>query len=79
MDLVHEEHRPRLERGEERGDVALALERRARRLDERDLEFGGHDLRQRGLAEPGRAGEQDVVERLAAAGGGRDRDRRAGP
>src|SRR4029079_2198279 len=26
------------------------------------------------LAEPGRPGEQDVVERLAAAGGGLDRD-----
>ena len=31
-----------------------------------DVELGGHDLRQRGLAEAGRAGEQHVVERLAA-------------
>ena len=75
MDLVDEEHRARLERGQERRDVALALERRAGGLHERDAELGGDDLRERGLAEAGRAGEQHVVERLAAAGGGRDRDR----
>ena len=36
-------------------------------LDQRRLELGGDDVRERGLAEPGRAGEQHVVERLAAA------------
>ena len=66
VDLVDEEHGARLERGEERGDVALALERRAGRLDERHVELVRDDLRERGLAEPGRAGEQHVVERLAA-------------
>src|SRR2546430_9636293 len=53
-------------RSEEGGDVALALERGAGGLDEGDGELRGHDLRERGLAEPGRAGEQDVVERLPA-------------
>ena len=43
--------------------------------DERDVELGGEDLRQRRLAQAGRAGEQDVVERLAARGGGLERDR----
>ena len=52
-----------------RGDVALALERRAGGHDERHLELGGDDLGQRGLAEAGRAGEQHVVERLAPRGG----------
>ena len=67
VDLVHEEHGARLERREEGGDVALALERRARRLHERHVELVRDDLRERGLAEPGRAGEQHVVERLAPA------------
>ena len=75
VDLVDEEHRARLERGQERGDVGLALERRAGGLDERDVELGGDDLRQRGLAEAGRAGQQHVVERLAARRAACDRDR----
>ena len=75
VQLVDEEDAARLERGQERGDVALALERRAGGLHERDVELGGEDLGQRGLAEAGRAGEQDVVERLAARGRGLERDR----
>ena len=74
MDLVDEEDRAGLEGGQERGDVGLALERRARGLDERRAELGGDDVRERGLAEPGGAGEQDVVERLVAALGGLDED-----
>ena len=56
---------PGLERGQEGGDVGLALERRAGGLHDRRPELGGDDVGERGLAEPGRAGEQDVVERLA--------------
>ena len=41
-----------------------------------DVELGGDDLRERRLAEAGRAGEQHVVERLAA-GGARPRATRA--
>ena len=67
VDLVDEEDAARLERGEEAGDVGLALERRAGRLDHRHAELGGDDVSERGLAEAGRAGEQDVVERLLAA------------
>src|SRR5206468_2894528 len=72
--LVDEEDAAGLERGEERGDVALALERRPRGLHERDVELGRDDLRERGLAETGRAGEEDVVERLAAGLGRLDED-----
>ena len=67
VDLVDEEDAAGLQRGEEGGDVGLALERRAGGLDHRHADLGGDDVGQRGLAEPGRAGEQDVVERLAAA------------
>ena len=74
VDLVDEEDAARLERGEEGGDVGLALERGPGGLDEVDLELGRHDLGQRGLAEAGRAGEQDVVERVAAGAGGADGD-----
>ena len=69
VDLVDEEHRAGLERGQEGGDVGLALQRRAGGLDERRLELGGDDVGERGLAEPGRPGEQHVVERLAAPPG----------
>ena len=78
MDLVDEEDAARLERGQEGGDVGLALERRAGGLDEVDLELGGDDLGERGLAEAGRAGEQDVVERVAAGAGGLDGDAELG-
>ena len=75
VDLVDEEDAARLQRGEEGGDVGLALERRAGGLDHRHAELGGDDVGERGLAEPGRAGEQDVVERLAAPPRRLDEDR----
>ena len=75
VDLVDEEHRAGLERGQQRGDVGLALERRSRGLHELDVELGGDDLGKRGLPEARRAGEQDVVERLLAGAGRGDRDR----
>ena len=74
VDLVDEEDAAGLQRGEEGGDVGLALERRARGLDQRHAELGGDDVGERGLPQPGRAGEEDVVERLAAAAGGLDED-----
>ena len=66
VDLVDEEHAAGLERGEEGGDVRLALERGAGRADDRRLHLRGDDVRERCLAEAGRAGEQHVVERLLA-------------
>ena len=66
VDLVDEQDVARLEAGEDRGDVALPLERGpgdacgCRRRAPR-----GRCARGR-LAEPGRADEQHVVERLAA-------------
>ena len=74
VDLVHEEDRPRLEPGEVRGDVALALEGRPGGLAELHAELGGDDLGERGLAQPGGPGEQHVVERLVAAASRLDED-----
>ena len=67
VDLVDEEDAAGLQRGEEGGDVGLALQRRPGGLHHRHPQLGGDDVGERGLAEPGRAGEEDVVERLAAA------------
>ena len=75
VDLVDEEDAAGLKRGEEGGDVGLALQRRAGGLHERHLHLGGDDVGERGLAEPRRAGEQDVVERLAAPPRRLDEDR----
>src|SRR6187200_1649549 len=75
MQLVDEEHRPGLERGQERRDVALALQRRARRRHEADAELGRDNAGQRRLPQTGWAGEEHVVERLAAPAGRLDRDR----
>ncbi len=66
MDLVDEEHVTVVEVGEDRREVAGAFERGTTRDPQADFELGGDDARQRGLAEPGRAGEQDVVDRLPA-------------
>ena len=75
VDLVDEEDAARIERREVARHVALALERRAGGRHELRLELVGHDLGERGLAEAGRAGEQHVVERLAARPGRLDEDR----
>jgi hypothetical protein len=75
VDLVDEENVLLLEPGEDRGHVALLLERRAGDRADADAELLSDDLRQRRLAEPGRADEQDVVERLPARLGRRERDR----
>ena len=72
VDLVDEEDRPGLQRGQEGGDVCLSLQRRARGLHHRHAQLGGDDVRERGLAQPRRTGKQHVVERLAAAPGGLD-------
>ena len=51
MDLVDEQHVARLEVGQERGEIAGALEHRSRRLAQVDAELVREDVRQRGLAE----------------------------
>ena len=66
VDLVDEEHVALAEAGQDRGDVALALERRTRRRPEADPELLAHDVGEARLAEAGRADQQQVVERLAA-------------
>ena len=74
VDLVDEQHVAFLEVREDGGEVARPFYGGpARRLDV-GAELVGDNGGQRGLAEPGRAGEQDVVSRLAARLGGLDHD-----
>jgi hypothetical protein len=75
VDLVDEQHVPRLEVGQERREIARPLEHGPRGLPEVDAELVREDVRQRGLAEAGRPEQQHVVERLAALPGGGDEDR----
>ena len=74
VDLIHEEHAPRLERGQKGRDVSLALECRTGGLHERDVQLARDDLRQRGLAQAGRASQQQMVQRVPARRGGLDRN-----
>ena len=67
VDLVDEEDVAVVHPGEDRGEVAGVGERRATGDPERRADLGRDDHRQRGLAEPGRAGEQHVVGRAVAA------------
>ena len=73
VDLIDEEHAPRLKSSQKRRDVSLALEGRPGGLHEGHIQLGGDDLGERGLAQAGRTGEQQMVERLAAGRGGLDR------
>ena len=61
--LVDEEHLARCEARQQRGEIAGVLDRRAARHPQRPRALVRDDHRERGLAEPRGAGEQDVVGR----------------
>ncbi len=70
VDLVDEQHLALVERGQDGGEVAGVLDRRAGGDPQRHAQLGRDDHRQRGLAQPGRAGQQQVLGGDAARGGG---------
>jgi hypothetical protein len=74
VDLVHEQHVARLQVGEDGGEVPGALQHRAGGGAEAHAQLARDDLRQRGLAQAGRAVQQHVVQRLAARARGLDED-----
>ena len=74
VDLVDEQHVVVAELGEDGGQVAGALERRAGRDVQVHAHLGGDDRRQRRLAEARRAGEEQVVDGLLAAAGRLEHD-----
>ena len=65
MDLVDEQHVAVFELRQDRGQVAGTFERRTRRDVQVHAHLGGDDSGERGLAESGRAREQEVIDRLA--------------
>ena len=73
VDLVDEQHLVRLQVGQHAGQVAGLLDHRAGGGADRHAHLVADDVGERRLAEPGRAVEQHVIERLAAAARGRDR------
>ena len=75
MDLVDEEDITVLELGEDGREVARSFEGRAGRDVELHPHLGGDDAGERGLAQPRRACEEQVVDRLAATPGGLEDDR----
>ena len=66
MDLVDEQHVALLEVREDGGEVARTLQRRAGRRTEPHAHRVRHDPGQRGLSQPGRPGEQQMVDDVAA-------------
>jgi hypothetical protein len=64
VDLVDEQDVARLQIGQLRREVAGARDHRPGGQAKTDPELGGDDLGKRGLAEPRRPGEQDMVERF---------------
>ncbi len=74
VDLVDEEDVVGLEVGEDRGEVAGALEHRAGGLAQVHAHLARDDVRERRLAEPRRAEEERVVEGFLAVAGGGDED-----
>src|SRR4029453_5154380 len=75
VDLVDEEHVAGLDVREQPGQVGAPLQHRAARGAELRAHLARHDARQRGLPEPGRAVEEQVVERLAPLARRGDEDR----
>src|SRR5712692_1903520 len=67
MDLVEEKDLAGLERGEDGGQIALALEQRPGAGLDGHTQFVREDLRERRLTQARRPVEQDVVECLATA------------
>src|SRR5262249_4060292 len=64
VDLIDEQHVARLERRQDRRDVALPFERRPGHLPDRNVELTADDLRERGLAQPRRPGAPHKIQPL---------------
>jgi hypothetical protein len=74
VDLVDEEHVARLQVGEQRGEIAGALNDRPGRQAVADAHLARDDLGQSRLAETGRTREENMVEGFAARACGRNKD-----
>src|SRR5271167_5186080 len=75
MDLVDEQYVTLIEIVHDCGKIACTFDRRPRGYPQVDTELTRDDMSQRGLAEAGRSGKQNVIERLAAYARRLDRHR----
>ena len=66
VDLVDEQHVVRFEVGEQRGEIARALQHRARGMAQVDPHLARDDVRQGRFSQTRRAEQQHVIERLFA-------------
>ncbi len=74
MDFIYEQHVAFFKVGEQAGEVGGFLDSRAARAFDARSHGLGNDVGKRGLAETGRAAEQNVVNGFAAFLGGGDSD-----
>src|SRR5437762_3719848 len=70
MNFVEEENFFTLKRSKDRGEISFAFEQGAGAGFDGNVQLVGNDLGQRGLAQTGRAIEQDMIQCLAAAARG---------
>jgi hypothetical protein len=75
VDLVDEQHVALVELGEDRGEVAGALDRRPAGDVQVHPHLGGDDVRQGRLAQPRWTGEEQVVSGLPTPASGLEHDR----
>ena len=79
VNLVDEQHVARFKIGQDRRQIARLGQYRPRRHPKPDAKLARHDLRQRGLAQAGRAVKQGVIHRLAPHPGAVDEDAQVRP
>jgi hypothetical protein len=75
VDLVHEEDIPGLQVRENAGQIPCPRDHRPGRHAQPGGHLAGDDVGERRLAEARRTGQEDVIEGLAPAPGGRQEDR----
>ena len=74
MDLVHEQHVPGLQIGEQGRQITGTFQHRSGGLPEPHVQFVGDHMGQRSLAQSRRPENEHVVQRVAAAPGGFNED-----
>ena len=78
VNLVDEEHVALVQRSQDGRQIPRPLDRRAAGVADVGAQLAGHDRRQGGLAQTGRAVQQDVIRRVPSLAGGAEQDPEVG-